>query len=77
MSHMTSANEKDRQRLKLLRDTLTALHKTLIESERIVYERLWQIESQNQFLQLLISDPWFAWLHPISELVVSSMKRWI
>ncbi|MDB6027557.1 MAG: uncharacterized protein JWM68_3780 [Verrucomicrobiales bacterium] len=68
---MTSANDRDRQRLKLLRDNLAALHKTLIESERIIYEQTFgKLESPNRFLQLLISDPWFAWLHPISELVV-------
>jgi hypothetical protein len=29
------------------------------------------IRSPNQFLQLLTSDPWFAWLHPISQLIVA------
>jgi hypothetical protein len=48
------------------------LHKTLIDSERAGYEQTFgAIDSQNRFLQLLISDPWFAWLHPLSELVVA------
>lgn len=60
-----------RQRLTALRDSLLVLHKALIESERIGYEQTFgNIESQNKFLQLLIDDPWFAWLHPLSELVV-------
>ena len=60
-----------RQQLSALRDSLLALHKALIESERIVYEQTFgTIESQNRFLRLLIDDPWFAWLHPLSELVV-------
>ena len=29
------------------------------------------IRSPNQFLQLLITDPWFAWLQPLSQLLVS------
>ena len=60
-----------RQRLNALRDSLLTLHKALIDSERIVYEQTFgTIESQNRFLRLLIDDPWFAWLHPLSELVV-------
>lgn len=60
-----------RQRLSALRDSLLVLHKALIESERISYEQTFgTIESQNRFLRLLIDDPWFAWLHPLSELVV-------
>ena len=68
---MSPGSEQYRQQLKNLRDALVTLHKTLIESERIGYEQTFgKIDSQNRFLQLLISDPWFAWLHPISELVV-------
>jgi hypothetical protein len=29
------------------------------------------IRSPNQFLQLLTTDPWFAWLQPLSQLIVS------
>jgi hypothetical protein len=70
-----STDSKDannhRQRLTEVRDGLLVLHKALIESERIGYEQTFgKMESQNKFLQLLISDPWFAWLHPLSELVV-------
>jgi hypothetical protein len=28
------------------------------------------IESAGRLLQLVIHDPWFAWLHPMTELVV-------
>ena len=66
----TMAGEARRQLLDL-RQGLLALHKALIDSERRVYEETFgSIESQNHFLQLLINDPWFAWLHPVSELVV-------
>lgn len=55
-----------------LREALLELHKTLVESERISYEQtIGTISSPNHFLQLLVNDPWFAWLHPISLLVVT------
>jgi hypothetical protein len=55
-----------------LRDALLELHKTLVDSERISYEQtIGTIPSPNHFLQLLTNDPWFAWLHPLSLLIVS------
>jgi hypothetical protein len=63
--------DRPRQNLQRLRDRLLALHKALIESERIGYEQTFgTIPNPNRFLQLLIHDPWFAWLHPLSELLV-------
>jgi hypothetical protein len=60
-----------RQSLTELRERLVDLHKTLIESERIGYEATFgALSSPNRFLQVLINDPWFAWLHPLSELIV-------
>lgn len=48
------------------------LHKVLLESERIQYERsVGAISSPNHFLQLLTNDPWFAWLHRLSLLIVA------
>ena len=48
------------------------LHKTLVDSERVSYERtVGQIQSPNHFLQLLTRDPWFAWLQPFSQLIVA------
>lgn len=61
-----------RQQLSGLRDALLRLHKTLVDSERVGYEKtLGKITSPNQFLQLLIHDPWFAWLHPLSQLIAA------
>ena len=61
-----------RMHLDALRRALLALHKALVDSERVSYEKHFgAIQSPNQFLQLLISDPWFAWLQPLSLLVVS------
>jgi hypothetical protein len=55
-----------------LHDALLRLHKVLIESERLVYERdFGPIRNPNHFFQLLTGDPWFAWLRPISQLIVA------
>jgi hypothetical protein len=63
---------EDWRRLASLREALFSLHKTLIDSERVSYEQtMGKIGSPNHFLQLLTSDPWFAWLQPLSHLVVA------
>ena len=60
------------QRLQPLRDALLKLHKALVDSERVSYEKtIGAIQSPNQFLQLLANDPWFAWLHPLTQLIVA------
>lgn len=60
------------QQLQQLRDALLALHKTLVDSERVGYEQaVGPIASPNHFLKLLTGDPWFAWLHPLSLLIVA------
>ena len=59
-------------RLQAVRDALLDLHKALVDSERIGYEQaLGPIPSPNHFLKLLTSDPWFAWLQPLSRLIVT------
>jgi len=61
-----------KERLETVRQALLALHKTLVDSERVTYEQtVGPIRSPNQFLQLLTTDPWFAWLQPLSQLIVS------
>ncbi|WHZ16372.1 MAG: hypothetical protein OJF52_003221 [Nitrospira sp.] len=60
-----------RHSLKDLRHGLLALHKSLIVSEQLTYERIYgRVSSAGQLLQLVMNDPWFAWLHPLSHLVV-------
>jgi hypothetical protein len=55
-----------------LREALLRLHKALMESERATYEQTFgKIASPYQFLQLLTTDPWFAWLRPLSQLVAA------
>jgi hypothetical protein len=60
-----------RARLDAARDALLSVHKALLDYERARYERtMGPIESAGRLLQLVIHDPWFAWLHPMTELVV-------
>jgi hypothetical protein len=57
--------------LKDLRDGLLKVHKTLLDCERARYERdIERINSAGQLLSLVLHDPWFAWLHELSELIV-------
>ena len=69
-----SSNGSDDQvqrRLTELRNGLLGLHKTLLESERASYERdIARISSSGELLKLVLYDPWFAWLHELSEFVV-------
>ena len=61
-----------RERLVQLREALLQLHKALVDSERHSYEQnIGTIPSPGHFLQLLTTDPWFAWLQPVSELIVA------
>jgi hypothetical protein len=61
-----------RKRLEEVRHALLALHKALVDSERVTYEKtVGAVRSPNHFLQLLTTDPWFAWLQPLSQLIVS------
>jgi hypothetical protein len=54
-----------------LRNGLLRLHKITLDSERAIYERdIERIRSSGHFLELVLHDPWFAWLHELSELIV-------
>ena len=64
--------EGQQKRLQEVRQALLTLHKALVDSERVTYEStVGAIRSPNHFLQLLTGDPWFAWLQPLSQLIVS------
>ena len=53
-----------------LRSRLLELHKTLVEVERQSYERTRGRLTDGDFLKALIEDPVFAWLAPLTTLVV-------
>jgi len=63
--------EQNRARLRELRAKLLQLHKVLLDDARAAYEMdRGRVPSNASLLQLVINDPWFAWLHSLSELVV-------
>jgi len=60
-----------RAQLDSLSRSLRRLHKALLDDERRSYERVHgRIASNGAFLQLVLGDPWFAWLRPLSQLMV-------
>jgi hypothetical protein len=59
-----------RGRLQQLRLALLRLHKALLDSERAAYERANGPITNSKLLQLLLEDPYFAWLRPYSGLIV-------
>jgi hypothetical protein len=68
---MKAMPDRDRERLTNLRNGLLRLHKQLLDSERAAYERdVQRITSTGQYLQLVIGDPWFAYLHELSQFIV-------
>jgi catechol 2,3-dioxygenase len=60
-----------RTRLGEVRLRLLNLHKVLLDDAKTSYELdRGRVGSTANLLHLVINDPWFAWLHPLSELVV-------
>lgn len=54
-----------------IRRGLLGLHKALIVAEQVTYERInGRVGSTGKLLQLVLNDPWFTWLHPLSQMVV-------
>jgi hypothetical protein len=57
-------------RLDAARTDLLALHRVLLNAERVRYEKLFgRINGNGAFLQLALHDPWFTWLRPMMRLV--------
>jgi hypothetical protein len=64
-------SETTKQKLRDIRHVLLRLHKSLLDFERLGYERAHgKIENSYQFLDLVMHNPWFAWLRHLSELIV-------
>ncbi|MEP6919965.1 MAG: hypothetical protein ABI967_02485 [bacterium] len=64
-------SEISESRLREVRQSLLRLHKTLLDCEQEAYERAHdRVENSYELLQLVMNDPWFAWLHSLSGLVV-------
>ncbi len=64
-------SEGTKQKLTDIRHVLLRLHKSLLDFERVGYERVHgRIENSYEFLNLVMHNPWFAWLRHLSELIV-------
>jgi hypothetical protein len=60
-----------------LRDALLELHKSLLDAQRIRYERdHGRIESSGRFLDLVVQHPAFAWLRSLSALI-AGIDEWV
>jgi hypothetical protein len=63
-------NDETRANLKGLSKAMLRLHKTLLDAAKIDYEaKNGVISSVNQYFQLVVDDPHFAWLRKISSLI--------
>lgn len=70
-SSSLDTTEALRSTLTDMRRVLLGLHKALIVAEQLTYERInGRVGSTGQLLQLVLNDPWFTWLHPLSQLVI-------
>ncbi len=68
--HNEIIKDETRQKLKDLSKSFLRLHKTLLEGEKAEYEKTnGRIGSPNQYLQLVLDDPHFAWLRRMSSLI--------
>ena len=73
---MNPMADRTRERLTDLRNGLLKLHKSLLDSERAIYERdVERITSTGQYLELVLHDPWFHWLHDLSQFIVLIDER--
>lgn len=71
MANEGQVSETTTKQVKELRQGLLKLHKLLLDLERRGYERArGRIGNSYEFLQLVLKDPWFDWLHRLSELIV-------
>jgi hypothetical protein len=68
--HNVAEAQQAEKLLNDLRQALLRLHKTLLDWERAGYERIHGRQSSNDLLTALLNDPQFAWLRPISQLIV-------
>jgi uncharacterized protein with von Willebrand factor type A (vWA) domain len=73
--HVRMADDP-RSLLTELRHTLLTHHKALLDSERARYDHdIERVTSSGQMLNLVLHDPFFAWLHELSELIVMIDER--
>jgi len=61
---------KKAEKLKNARNLMLKLHKSMLDNEREIYERLNGPLNSSQFLGLLLEDKDFEWLRKFSMLIV-------
>lgn len=70
------ASQEEIERLREIRLALLRLHKALLDVERTRFERdFGRVQSGFAFLKLVVHDPAFAWLRPLSALIVEFDER--
>ena len=75
-SRAIEATREEREALRVVRQRLLVLHKAFLDGERSRHERdHGPIETTQQHLQLLMEHPSFAWLRPLSGLIVRIDER--
>lgn len=59
------------------RRAMLHVHRALLDAERIRYERMnGRVANNATFLQVVMNDPWFAWLRPMTALIVE-IDQWL
>ena len=63
-------------RLRAMRTALLALHKAILDAERVRYERSrGKFTGAQHALRVIMEDPFFAWIRPLATLVVQADER--
>jgi len=63
-------------RVEALRHTLLELHKSMLDAQRIEYERSHgRIETSGEFLGLVLNHPEFEWIRALSALI-AQLDEW-
>lgn len=54
-----------------VRQRLLSLYSALIVAEQLTYERIHgRVDSTDELIRLVLSDPWFTWLCPVLDLLI-------
>ncbi len=70
------ATAPDLERLERARRDLLRVHRALLETERLRFEKVHgRVANNSAFLQLVIADPWFDWLRPMAQMVLMIDER--
>lgn len=63
-------------RLRALRTAVLALHKAILDTERVRYERMrGPVNGAQHLLRLVLEDSFFAWFRPLATFVVQADER--